>query len=116
MKHVTFILLAVCVIVVNIACYAEELPYPVNNATDGTAEVVAQSAPDAASEDTLKEIMQLLEENSELATRTRMNVDFVPGVMTVLHGSDLEARGVQNVYDALGLVPGMPCWHTVHWR
>lgn len=60
----------------------------------------------------LQEIIQLLDEESDLATRTRLNVDFVPGVMTVLHGSDLEARGVQTVHDALGLVPGIELSRT----
>lgn len=65
-----------------------------------------------ASDIALQEIMQLLDEESDLATRTRLNVDFVPGVMTVLHGSDLEARGVQTVHDALGLVPGIELSRT----
>lgn len=64
------------------------------------------------SEIALQELMRLLDEESELATRTRMNVDFVPGVMNVLHGSDLEARGVQTVHDALGLVPGIELSRT----
>ncbi|HEY5604546.1 MAG TPA: TonB-dependent receptor plug domain-containing protein, partial [Gammaproteobacteria bacterium] len=64
------------------------------------------------SEIALRELMQLLDEETELATRTRMNVDFVPDVMTVLHGGDLEARGVQTVHDALGLVPGIELSRT----
>jgi len=126
MRVVTLIILAVGAILVNFNGYAEELGNPVDSATGDSAVTVdsATSVENAASvdsatttvnggsEDTLKEIMQLLEENSELATRTRMNVDFVPGVITVLHGSDLEARGVQTVFDALGLVPGIELSRT----
>jgi len=70
------------------------------------------SVTDTSSNSALEELVQVLNEESELATRTRLNVDFVPGVMTVLHGSDLEARGVQTVYDALGLVPGIELSRT----
>lgn len=82
-------------------------------ATESPETIENDGVTDSATSDiALQEIMQLLEEESDLATRTRLNVDFVPGVMTVLHGSDLEARGVQTVHDALGLVPGIELSRT----
>jgi iron complex outermembrane receptor protein len=51
--------------------------------------------------------MALLDEQTAIATRTRMNADYVPGMVTVLHGDDLEARGFRTVWEALALVPGM---------
>jgi len=53
------------------------------------------------------ELQSLLRQETELATRTRMNHDFVPGMVTVLQGADLRALGVRNVWEALSLVPGV---------
>ena len=63
-------------------------------------------------DDVLQELIQLLDQETELATKTKMNVDFVPGIMSVLHGKDLLARGVQNVHEALGLIPGVEISRT----
>jgi len=60
----------------------------------------------------LQELVQLLDQESELATKSKMNIDFVPGIMSVMHGKDLMARGVQNVYEALGLIPGVELSRT----
>jgi iron complex outermembrane receptor protein len=58
-------------------------------------------------EELLQELLQVLEEETEIATRTKMNVDFVPGMVSVLHGVDLERLGVRTVWEAMGLVPGV---------
>ena len=42
-----------------------------------------------------------------MATKTRMNSDFVPGIVTVLEGDELEALGIGTAGEALALVPGM---------
>ncbi|MFW6241153.1 MAG: TonB-dependent receptor plug domain-containing protein [Thermodesulfobacteriota bacterium] len=62
----------------------------------------------------------MLERHSERADETRLNADFVPGMVTVLYGDELEARGVRTVGEALTLVPGMDLaftadsfWQTV---
>lgn len=55
----------------------------------------------------LAELLNVLEEETELATKTRMNSDFVPGIVTVLHADELEALGVATAGEALKLVPGM---------
>ncbi|WP_455200176.1 TonB-dependent receptor plug domain-containing protein, partial [Kaarinaea lacus] len=60
----------------------------------------------------LQELIQLLDQETELATKSKINVDFVPGIMSVLHGKDMLARGVENVYQALGLVPGIEISRT----
>ncbi|HEY0720238.1 MAG TPA: TonB-dependent receptor [Gammaproteobacteria bacterium] len=65
-------------------------------------------APNAAAENADKDqLLALLDEQTAIATRTRMNADYVPGMVTVLRGDDLEARGVRTVWEALALVPGM---------
>lgn len=55
----------------------------------------------------LYELLGVLDEQTELATKSKLNVDFVPGMVTVLHGGDLLARGVRTVAEALSLIPGV---------
>jgi len=52
-------------------------------------------------------LLSLLEEETEIATKTRLNADFVPGMVTVLHSDKLKKQGVINIWQALGRVPGM---------
>lgn len=61
----------------------------------------------AGSDDELSELLQILNTETEIATRTKLNSDYVPGMVTVLHRRDLLAKGVRTVYEALGLVPGI---------
>lgn len=61
----------------------------------------------SAEEAELARLMSLLEEETELVTKTRMNADYVPGIVTVLQGDELEALGARTVWDALALVPGI---------
>jgi outer membrane receptor for ferrienterochelin and colicins len=53
------------------------------------------------------ELMDILEEETSIATKTKVNSDFVPGMVTVLHGEDMHALGKLNVWEALTLVPGL---------
>ncbi len=55
----------------------------------------------------LQELLSILEEETNIATQTKMNADFVPGIVTVLHGDDLENLGIRNVWEALGMVSGI---------
>ncbi|MFA7620145.1 MAG: TonB-dependent receptor [Thiohalomonadaceae bacterium] len=66
--------------------------------------LLAESAMDAMEEE---QFLALLDEQTAIATRTRINADFVPGMVSVLHGENLEARGARTVWEALALVPGM---------
>lgn len=50
---------------------------------------------------------QILDETTQIATKTKLNVDYVPSVVSVLRGSDMRALGVQKVSDALSLIPGV---------
>lgn len=61
----------------------------------------------ATEEEELARLLAVIDEQTELATKSRVNADFVPGIVTVLRGRDLELRGVRNVWEALGLVPGV---------
>jgi len=72
----------------------------------GGQPVRAQDGAPQAPTDT-EALLELLDEQTDLATRSGMNADFIPGMATVLSGDDLLARGVRTVWDALGLVPGI---------
>jgi len=59
------------------------------------------------SHDALQALLGALEQETKIATRTKMNIDFVPGMVSVLYGEDLVDRGVQDAGEALSLVPGI---------
>ncbi|MBI2060582.1 MAG: TonB-dependent receptor [Nitrospirae bacterium] len=67
------------------------------------------ASPASAGEDQpeMEELLSLIEEETEIATRTRMNADFVPGVVTVLDAGELKGLGARNVWEALSRVPGV---------
>lgn len=69
------------------------------------------SGPAAEDGEALDRLTRAMDQLTEIATRTRMNADFVPGMVTVFHGDDLEARGIRTVGEALTLVPGI---HLAH--
>lgn len=52
-------------------------------------------------------LLSLLESQTTLATKSRMNADYIPGMATILYGKDLLVRGTRTVWEALGLVPGI---------
>lgn len=55
----------------------------------------------------LEDLLSVVQQETQLATKTRMNSDYVPGIVTVLNGNDLEALGITNAGEALGLIPGI---------
>jgi len=61
----------------------------------------------AGDEEEMAALMALLESETEVATRNRMNSDFVPGMVSVMQGDDLRALGARNVAEALDRVPGL---------
>ncbi len=65
------------------------------------------------SDDELNDLLKVINEETDLATRTRMNRDYVPGMLTVLDGDTLEALGCRTVLDALSLVPGMQTFREI---
>jgi outer membrane receptor for ferrienterochelin and colicins len=57
---------------------------------------------------TLEEsFLQGLDEVSEIATKTKLNIDDSPSFITVLHSDKLQALGIDNVFEALAQVPGV---------
>jgi len=53
------------------------------------------------------DFLESLEEVSEIATRTKLNVDDSPSFVTVLHNEKLEKLGINTVFEALSQVPGV---------
>lgn len=58
-------------------------------------------------EEELSQLLLVLDKHTDIATKTKMNADYIPGMVTVLYGKDLEARGKRTVMEAFTLVPGI---------
>ena len=52
-------------------------------------------------------LVSIVEKWTDIATKNRLNADYVPGMVTVLYGKELEALGMRTVCEALTLVPGI---------
>ncbi|MDH5764335.1 MAG: TonB-dependent receptor [Nitrospinota bacterium] len=72
----------------------------------GLSAVATVRAEDPSSEEAALDLLKVFDEATEIATKSKLNADYVPGMVTVLHGKDLLARGMENVWQALALVPG----------
>ena len=81
---------------------------------------IAYSGEMALSEESgeLEQLEKTVNRLTELATRNHLNADYVPGMVTVLYGRDLEDRGIRSAGEALNLVPGMNLSHTgqIYWK
>ncbi len=56
-------------------------------------------------------LLGISEEETTIATRSRLNADYVPGMITILRGDVLYARGATTVTEALAFVPGIEKSH-----
>ena len=64
-------------------------------------------AQDSSEEDELNQFMNLLEQQTTLATNTRLNADFVPGMLSVLTAEQMQRRGFRTLWEALASIPGV---------
>jgi len=55
----------------------------------------------------IESMLRIMDDETAIATKTKMNADYVPGMVTVLHGDELEMLGIDVVWKALQLVPGI---------
>jgi len=53
------------------------------------------------------DFLQSLEDVSEIATKSKLNIDDAPSFVTVLHSEKLQKLGIDNVFEALAQVPGV---------
>lgn len=61
----------------------------------------------SAQDEDLEALLDILSEETELATSSKQNADFVPGMVSVLHARDMRLLGARNALEALALVPGL---------
>ena len=54
-----------------------------------------------------EDLIQELEQVTAIATHTKLNIDYVPGMVTVLHGDDLLKQGLHTISEALQTIPGV---------
>lgn len=67
----------------------------------------ATPASEPLPDEALLELLQALDQETQIATKTKMNIDFVPGMVSVLYGEELAAKGVRNATEALAMIPGV---------
>ena len=86
MKYKYFISIFLCIILI-----------PLNSLADSTQDTGPFS-----------DIFQTgLRETNAIATKTKLNVDELPAFVTILYQEDLLRNGINTVFDALSLVPGV---------
>ena len=61
----------------------------------------------SVAQDDESELLATLSEETDIASRSKQNADFVPGLVSVLQGDELALLGKRTVLDALTLVPGI---------
>lgn len=49
----------------------------------------------------------MLNEVTGIATKTKLNIDYQPSVVSVLHADKLKKIGVRNLHEAIGILPGI---------
>ena len=59
------------------------------------------------SQDLGVDFLESLDEVSEIATKTKLNIDDTPSFITVLRNDKLKKLGIKNLFEALALVPGV---------
>ena len=64
-------------------------------------------AQDGAADSELGELLEILNQQTTLATNTRLNADFVPGMVSVLTAEQLARRGLRDLWQALDTIPGV---------
>lgn len=55
----------------------------------------------------INNLLQLLSQQTTLATNTRLNADFVPGIINIMAGEEMQRKGFLNLWQAMGYMPGV---------
>ncbi|WP_044407866.1 TonB-dependent receptor [Thiomicrospira microaerophila] len=55
----------------------------------------------------LQDLLRLLNQQTQLVTKTKLNADYVPGAFSILRAGDLQAYGARTVKDALSMSPSL---------
>jgi outer membrane receptor for ferrienterochelin and colicins len=89
---------------------AWEIAAPLDAAQNAPAQVPENGSSEAdvpGDEEELRRLLDIIDKHTEIATNSKLNTDYVPGMVTVLDGEDMRSRGMQTVLEALNLVPGI---------
>ncbi len=65
------------------------------------------SANASSEEDDLNQLIKLLNQQTSIATQTQLNADYVPGMVSIMTGEEMQQRGFATLWDALGYLPGV---------
>ena len=57
--------------------------------------------------DDMLNLMEELTKASEISTKTKLNINKTPAVVSVLHASELQKLGFTSLYEALEATPGV---------
>ncbi len=98
MRHILVFLLIVQITSFSVQAAEQEIPTK-------NEEIASEDAMNEESD--MEALMGILDEETEIATKSKMNADYVPGMVTVLNGEDLELLGIHTVWEALSLAPGI---------
>ena len=60
-----------------------------------------------ASENDSLNLLEDLNSASEIATRSKLNIDKTPAIVSILHANELKKIGIASLYEALETVPGI---------
>ena len=61
----------------------------------------------AEEDNSFNDFMEVMEETTELANKNKIGADHAPGIISVLTHDDMKRVGVNNLYDALELLPNV---------
>ena len=67
----------------------------------------ARAQEDSGADDEMSQFLDLLEQQTSLATQTKLNADFVPGMISVLNAEQMQHRGFRTLWEALASIPGV---------
>jgi iron complex outermembrane receptor protein len=54
-----------------------------------------------------EDFSSLLDEMTDIATKTKLNIDYQPSVVSVVRADKLKKLGISNLHEALGILPGI---------
>lgn len=64
-------------------------------------------ADNAEEQQEINNLLQLLQQQTTLATNTRLNADFVPGIINIMTGEEMRRKGFVNLWQAMAFMPGV---------
>ncbi|KPA15787.1 TonB-denpendent receptor [Candidatus Magnetomorum sp. HK-1] len=58
-------------------------------------------------QDEFEKLLLVLNKYTKIATKTKLNSEYVPGIVTIFTRQEMDSRGLRTVRDVLSLVPGI---------